>query len=152
MFRLAFISPHIAYSIRQTSTITLKSNHTLTNKGLKSCCEKLRAFVRRPYSTAGVEAEQNAVQFLKQRLTENKEKNILVYSCLTKSGIMLNVTGVLASIFLVGTAYNSFLIFDSVKFKSQKFDNDGSMQSFIFRCLTIGVFLFSFTRNTTSIA
>ena len=133
--RLATKGPTlITQSIRQVSSTSIRFNLVFLTKSARSLSDKLRLFVRtRPYSTTGAEAEQNAVQFLKQRLTENKDKNILVYSCLTKSGIMLNVTGVLAAIFLVGTAYNSFLIFDSVKFKSQKFDNDGSMQSFIFR-------------------
>lgn len=133
--RLATKGPTlITQSIRQISSTSIKFNPVLLTKSARSVSDKFKLFVHaKPYSTAGAEAEQNAVQFLKKRLAENKEKNILVYSCLTKSGIMLNVTGVLAAIFLVGTAYNSFLIFDSVKFKSQKFDNDGSMQSFIFR-------------------
>lgn len=133
--RLATKGPTlITQSIRQISFTSIKFNAVFLSKSARSVSDKFKLFVRaRPYSTTGAEAEQNAVQFLKKRLAENKDKNILVYSCLTKSGIMLNVTGVLAAIFLVGTAYNSFLIFDSVKFKSQKFDNDGSMQSFIFR-------------------
>jgi len=86
--------------------------------------------LRKAYSNTG----QNAVELLKSRLTANKQANLLVYECVAnKSSIGLNLTGVVASIFLLGTSYNSFLIFDSVKFKSQKFENDGSLQSYIFK-------------------
>ncbi len=88
----------------------------------------------RQVHSAGAAAEQSAVNVLKQRLAANKQANLLVYECqANKSSVGLNLTGVVAAIFLVGTSYNSFLIFDSVKFKSQKFEDDGSVQSYIFK-------------------
>ena len=133
LFKLSLRAPYLADSIRKFSALSIKSAPVFTTN-LKTCCQQFKhLMIRRPYSAT--ESEQNAINFLKRRLTENKEKNILVYECIAKSGIVLNLTGALAAVFLLGTSYNSFLIFDSTKFKSQKFEDDGSLQSYIFKCV-----------------
>ena len=124
LLKLSGRIPQIACTLRTFST-SINSNQSSLFR-----VNQLKQQTCRFYSA---ETENNVVNTLKKRIAENKQKNMLVYSIDAKSSLFMNVTGIVAAVFLLGTSYNSFLIFDSVKFKSQKIDDDGSLKSFVFK-------------------
>jgi hypothetical protein len=81
-----------------------------------------RTPTKRSYSTT-IADNKKFVKELAERLAENKVKNILVYSCKSDGGARVNLLGVIGGFFLLGSAYNSWFVFTSDRFKSRNIDN-----------------------------
>ncbi|CAF0880083.1 unnamed protein product, partial [Brachionus calyciflorus] len=81
-------------------------------------------------NTAQAESEPtNIINILQKKLTENKSKNILVYSCNSGGSIRVNILGVIGSVILLGASYNTWYIFSSFRFKNRKIDSESGFLS-----------------------
>jgi hypothetical protein len=118
---------------------TIKLRDAFRTKILNINCFKQ---MTKQFSTA-IEQEQKIVDILKAKLLENKTKNLLVFSSKSSGSIVLNLAGVFVSFMLLGISYNTFLIFDSVKFKNRKIEDDGSFTNGIFKIIGSEKFKYS---------
>lgn len=90
------------------------------------------------------EAPQESIaNILNKKLAENKTANILVYTCKPTGSVLLNSVGVFVCFLLLGAGYNTFLLFDSVRFKSRKLEDDDSFMSKAIRMVASERFKYS---------
>jgi hypothetical protein len=83
----------------------------------------LRSNIKRRYSREQAN-DPSYGDLLNQKLAECKTRNILIYSCKSDGALRVNVIGIIGGFLLIGASYNTWYIFDSVKFKNRRIDDE----------------------------
>lgn len=78
----------------------------------------------KPLSTQTVPSSEALIKELNQKLTENRLKNILVYSCEKENGLAINIMGLFAGVLLMGASWSTWHLFSSVRFKKRNIENE----------------------------
>jgi hypothetical protein len=96
------------------------------------------------YSSSSLpSSDQSVANILNKKLAENKSVNILIYSVKPTGSLILNSVGIFVCLLLAGVAYNTFLLFDSDRFKSRKIEDDGSFMNHIMSLMASERFKYS---------
>ena len=133
-FRAVLKNLHLGNSLRQLGLFKAREAFS---SNLKEKCAKR-------FMSAEATSEHEFIKILKDKLVENKSKNVLVYACYAKGSVVINIAGLVACVMLLGVSYNSFLIFDSARFKSRQIDEDGTFSNGILRIIASAQFKYIF--------
>ena len=94
-------------------------------------------------SSSSASSEESVANKLNKKLIENQSANLLVYSVKPSGSLLLNSVGIFVCVLLWGVGYNTFLLFDSVRFKSRKLEEDGIFMNKIIQMIASERFKYS---------
>lgn len=98
---------------------------------------------KRCLTTETAQQQEKIADILSKKLAENKLNNILVYSCKASGSVALNSVGVFVCFLLIGASYNTFMLFDSIRFRSRKVDDDESFMGKALKLISSDRFKYS---------